>query len=191
VSSTSKIFPEIKHLAPGESFFKLYSASQEEQNIERNFFDKILPPSQPTQHHSETFQCDLCGRNFANRGGRTRHRNHSLKKDDALAEQTAKSKNELTSQKKSDEVTLQKQADAVMPQDKAEKFASESLDHQHKWISSVQDAYEKAVHWRRNLFQLPKGKSSKDFIAEMVKLIGSWNSKSPIRSKNQSRIKRP
>jgi len=30
--------------------------------------------------------------------------------------------------------------------------------------------------WRKNLFLLPKGKTGKDFITEMIKLVQQWNS---------------
>ena len=33
--------------------------------------------------------------------------------------------------------------------------------------------------WKKNTFTLPKGKSGKDFISKMTKLIEEWNSNSP------------
>ena len=40
-------------------------------------------------------------------------------------------------------------------------------------------AYKAMSKWKKNTFTLPKGKSGKDFISEMTKLIEEWNSNSP------------
>jgi len=41
----------------------------------------------------------------------------------------------------------------------------------------VTDAFDKIVFWRKNLFDLPKGSTGKDFITEMTRLINNWNNK--------------
>ena len=43
---------------------------------------------------------------------------------------------------------------------------------------AVNAAYEFIVHWRRNMFTLPKGHVGKLFVQEMTALINSWCSKS-------------
>ena len=42
----------------------------------------------------------------------------------------------------------------------------------------IVDAYEKIVHWRNNLFDIPKGKAGKSFVAEMTQWINKWCEKS-------------
>ena len=65
-----------------------------------------------------------------------------------------------------------------------------SLDapHDDKPIESNRDisnevstAYEEIVLWRKNIFDLPKGHVGKQFVAEMTRLIDSWNNKSAKR----------
>ena len=41
--------------------------------------------------------------------------------------------------------------------------------------------FNELVHWKRNLFNLPKGTPGKAFINELTKRINEWCSKSPNR----------
>jgi len=84
VSNHTKIivFPEKKTITPGKSFFQLYP--EEEKRQEQQIAEKkVLPSSQPTLTDSENLQCNLCGRIFLSKGGRTRHRKHCKKKNEA------------------------------------------------------------------------------------------------------------
>ena len=45
----------------------------------------------------------------------------------------------------------------------------------------VQDIYEKIVYWRKNTFELPKGKTGREFILEITDWIKKWNNKSEFR----------
>ena len=49
------------------------------------------------------------------------------------------------------------------------------------FIGDINNAYEKLVYWRKNVFKLPSGSSGKNFIKECTRLIISWTSKSAIR----------
>ena len=42
------------------------------------------------------------------------------------------------------------------------------------FMTEINDAYEKMTVWRKNLFQLPKGRHGKEFINEMTKQIDLW-----------------
>ena len=56
------------------------------------------------------------------------------------------------------------------------------LDNKMKYQEEIENAYNKlAVHWKRNLFNLPKGAPGKAFINELTKLINEWSSKLPNR----------
>ena len=50
-----------------------------------------------------------------------------------------------------------------------------------RFIEGVNDAYEKIVFWRVNLFLLPTGSAGKRFIREIIKLINHWLNKSPLK----------
>ena len=43
-------------------------------------------------------------------------------------------------------------------------------------------AYKAMSKWKKNTFTLPKGKSGKDFISEMTKLIEEWNTTQRFRT---------
>ena len=50
-----------------------------------------------------------------------------------------------------------------------------------KYREEIDNAYNELMHWKRNLFDLPKGMPGKNFISELTKLINRWSSKSPNR----------
>ena len=50
-----------------------------------------------------------------------------------------------------------------------------------KYREEIDNAYNELMHWKRNLFDLPKGTLGKTFISELTKLINRWSSKSPNR----------
>ena len=47
---------------------------------------------------------------------------------------------------------------------------------------NLNNAYEKIVHWKKNIFLLPTGKAGKEFIDQMTRLVGEWNNDSPLKS---------
>ena len=46
----------------------------------------------------------------------------------------------------------------------------------------VNEAYESVVYWRKNLFELPKGKNGKEFVNEMTIWIDRWSNKTKYRN---------
>ncbi len=48
--------------------------------------------------------------------------------------------------------------------------------------SSLDEAYEEAVHWRPNLFKLPYGKAGKSFTSELARLYSAFASGSALES---------
>ena len=40
--------------------------------------------------------------------------------------------------------------------------------------SKIKEAYEKVIYWRRNLFEIPKGKHGKAFVQELTTWINRW-----------------
>ena len=49
------------------------------------------------------------------------------------------------------------------------------------FMTEINDAYEKMTIWRKNLFQLPKGRHGKKICNEMTKQIDLWCINSPFR----------
>ena len=39
------------------------------------------------------------------------------------------------------------------------------------FCSRIDKVYEKTVHWRRNLFEVPRGKVGEDFVTELARLL--------------------
>lgn len=58
---------------------------------------------------------------------------------------------------------------------------NEELSEEIKYRNKISEAYDLLVHWKRNLFDLPKGAAGKSFIIELTKLFNEWSSKSPNR----------
>ena len=55
------------------------------------------------------------------------------------------------------------------------------LNNEMKYREEIDNAYNELMHWKRNLFDPPKGTPGKNFISELTKLINRWSSKSPNR----------
>ena len=49
------------------------------------------------------------------------------------------------------------------------------------FITHINDALEKIVYWRRNLFLLPTGNAGKEFIKEMTRPIDSWTNDTTLK----------
>lgn len=43
-----------------------------------------------------------------------------------------------------------------------------------EFSDAINAAYAEAVHWRRNVFQVPSGREGKDFVSELARLIGGY-----------------
>ena len=54
-------------------------------------------------------------------------------------------------------------------------------DNEIKYREEIENAVNDLVHWKRNLFNLPKEAPGKAFINELTKQINEWCSKSLIR----------
>ena len=54
-------------------------------------------------------------------------------------------------------------------------------DNEMKYQEEIENAVNDLVHWKRNLFDLPKEAPGKAFIYELTKQIKEWCSKSPNR----------
>ena len=54
-------------------------------------------------------------------------------------------------------------------------------NYEMKYREEIENAFNKLVHWKRNLFDLPKRAPGKAFINELTKQINEWCSKLPNR----------
>ena len=52
------------------------------------------------------------------------------------------------------------------------------ISHPHDIAHVISVAYEEVVSWRKNMFDLPRGHTGKQFVANMNKLVISWINKS-------------
>ena len=52
----------------------------------------------------------------------------------------------------------------------------------HALVNSVNAAYLKVVRWRRNVFNLPKGRAGEDFIEELTKVYRHFNDSTAFES---------
>ena len=52
-------------------------------------------------------------------------------------------------------------------------------DRNDTTAEKIERAYEKIVHWRKNLFMLPTGSCGKSYINELTRLMNSWTYNSP------------
>ena len=52
----------------------------------------------------------------------------------------------------------------------------------HALVNSVSAAYLEVVRWRRNVFNLPKGKAGEDFIEELTKIYRHFNDSTAFES---------
>ena len=46
--------------------------------------------------------------------------------------------------------------------------------------ATIDDAYNEVTKWRKNTFLIPYGKTGRDFIDQLKKLIDDWNNRSPM-----------
>ena len=46
----------------------------------------------------------------------------------------------------------------------------------------LNSAYEKIVHWKKNLFMLPSGASGKKYVEEVTRLMKLWIQDTPLKS---------
>ena len=43
------------------------------------------------------------------------------------------------------------------------------------FCSKIDDVYEKIVHWKRNLFEVPNGRAGEDFVNKLSRLLEGYN----------------
>jgi len=48
--------------------------------------------------------------------------------------------------------------------------------------SKVNKAYEEAVHWKRNLFEIPRGKAGMEFVRELSRLLDAYTDATALES---------
>ena len=53
-----------------------------------------------------------------------------------------------------------------------------------RFKDDLNEAYEKTVFWRKNLFTLPTGKAENKYIKEVTKLLNAWTQNTPLKSIN-------
>ena len=58
----------------------------------------------------------------------------------------------------------------------------ENETYVNSYESDILYAYELMVHWKKELFQIPKCSYGKEFMKETTKLINEWKSNSPTRN---------
>ena len=46
--------------------------------------------------------------------------------------------------------------------------------------ATIDDAYNEVTKWRKNTFLVPYGKTGRDFIDQLTKLIDDWNNRSSM-----------
>ena len=49
-----------------------------------------------------------------------------------------------------------------------------------EFCSLIDGAYEEIVHWKRNIFLVPSGRSGKEFVRELANLYQSYADASPL-----------
>ena len=47
-------------------------------------------------------------------------------------------------------------------------------------VSTIEDAYDEIVKWRKNTFLVPYGKIGREFIDKFTEHINDWNNESPL-----------
>ena len=52
-----------------------------------------------------------------------------------------------------------------------------------QFANELNNAYEKIVHWKRNLFMLPSGAAGKNYIDEVTRLMTLWINDTPLRKR--------
>ena len=50
-----------------------------------------------------------------------------------------------------------------------------------EFVRQLNVVYDEVVYFRQNLFKLPSGSSGKDFIKELICLLGAWNTNSALK----------
>ena len=69
-----------------------------------------------------------------------------------------------------------------------DKEISTRSDNEMKYREEIDNAYNELVHWKKNLFDIPKQAPGKAFINELTKLINKLYLKSPNRDRYLSWI---
>ena len=108
-----------------------------------------------------TFPCGKCKRTFKTYRGSLQHLRYCKTETKAITETSREiNRNNGNSEHQPPALTT----DDDLPETTPIK----------EYHTSINNAYEKMVYWRKNLFDIPKDGAGKAIIAEMTKLITEW-----------------
>ena len=156
-------------LKPGESFMRMAPPKAFEWRLPP-VGEKILPDSQePTN-----FPCELCGSSFTSKRGKTTHMVSCKKKhlENPQKQEEAPTENVTSTQESRKLTARDQQVKQQIPV--WGKLSKEDL------VQVATSMYEEIVFFRKNLFLVPSGKSGKEYVAEMTRLINFWNNQSEV-----------
>lgn len=137
-----------------------------------------------TAKKKKIFPCDACGRTFSTKGGRTNHqrkcnsgqldggsrvKENNKKEDESVVVSSNDGKNDVNTVN-FDNIPSQVQNDSNLH---AEVFFWGETPGS-MFQCQLNQAYEKVVYWRRNLFLVPTGNAGKQFIKETTSLINCY-----------------
>ena len=115
--------------------------------------------------------CNICGRGFTTNRGLLLHLNACRRKQGQQNQQLEDNDD---------------QENTHWLQDMPRKPVNEPFYWNEKpgttFINELNNAYEKIVYWRKNLFLLPIGAAGKRFINKMTRMINAWVYDTPIKN---------
>ena len=116
------------------------------------------------------YPCDTCDRKFSSKGGRTNHQRKCKTDGENVDKNVVTQKNE-NNRKEAVPVANNRNIHDV----NQTSIAAPSVPTKEDFVRiNVNQIYEKIVFWRSNLFLLPTGKSGRNFILELTRLINAW-----------------
>ena len=136
--------------------------------------------------HSSENMCLFCFRSFKSKGGLTRH-TKSCKMLSKVKESSDSEDITLTSvtetQCNTNEIIESPSSDTGPVQIQSQKVCYKWGQYPDYIIErKISAIYEKIVHWRKNLFMLPRGNAGKRYIDEITRLMGAWINDSPMKN---------
>ena len=150
------LIPERLSGKPGESYANIHPSKPRERELPP-IEEKILPL---TQEKSE-FPCQVCGKKFTTKRGRTTH--ITKKKHEAPTTQNT-TVNEVTSHPQQNNIPQP-------PPTENHIWGNHSKEDINQIFRAM---YEEIVFWRRNVFLVPSGANGKKFVAETTRWLQCW-----------------
>ena len=139
-----------------------------------------------TAKKKTVFPCDVCGRVFSSKGGRTNHQRKCKQDDNFIGNNK---KNEVGQEGAGEEASVLTsnggKGDVIeTPVHKSPPLSPDG-ESRHEFFywgkipgtefnNQICIAYEQIVYWKRNLFLVPTGNAGKTFIKETTKLINHF-----------------